>query len=61
MSTINVQFSDASQSKIAAFFAVAQEQIDWPNQGVLDTADARWETFYKSLATVSQNGLPDPS
>jgi len=58
MTTIDVQFSDASQAVIISYFAMPQNPGSWPNQGTVDTSDARWKAYFSSVPAMMQSGLP---
>lgn len=60
MSTINVQFADDSEQLVIAYFSSPQDPEIWPNQGQIDTSDARWESYYDSLPEGMRAGLPAP-
>ncbi|WP_144142654.1 hypothetical protein [Paraburkholderia sp. BCC1884] len=55
MTTVNVQFSDNTETTVISFFGGPQDADVFPNQGALDTSDPRWETYYK---TAYPNGAP---
>jgi len=57
---INVQFSDASEKSIVAYFADQQDESLYPNQGQIDSSDARYATFFNSLPAFAQGGMPTP-
>lgn len=57
---INVQFSDSTEATIVSYFCCPQDPEAHPNLGTVDTTDARYATFYQSLASGSQFGLPVP-
>lgn len=40
-----VQFSDSTEAEIISAFGCPQDPVVWPNQGIVDTTDVRWETF----------------
>ncbi|MBU9661891.1 hypothetical protein KTF22_08300 [Burkholderia multivorans] len=58
---INVQFSDATEETIIAYFACAQDATIYPNQGVIETSDARWKAYYSALPAIMQAGPPAPT
>ncbi|WP_131542583.1 hypothetical protein [Paraburkholderia hospita] len=59
--TLNVQFSDSTETTITSYFGCPQDALAWPNQGTVDPADARWKTYYESLPTLIKAALPTPS
>ncbi|KVM66026.1 hypothetical protein WJ61_30640 [Burkholderia ubonensis] len=61
MATINVQFSDATESTIIGYSACRQPDDTWPHQGEIATSDSRWSTYFASKDTESQRGLPIPA
>ncbi|WP_175994886.1 hypothetical protein [Burkholderia vietnamiensis] len=60
MTTVNVQFSDATEETVIGYASSAQPLIAWPYQGAIDTSDSRWATYYSSKDAQSQIGLPIP-
>lgn len=60
MTTVNIQFTDATKTKVATFFATAQPTDLYPNQGMVDSSDPLWITFYEA-AGGSLSGLPAPT
>lgn len=61
MASINVQFSDAKQTVICAYFDCPQDPVSYPNQGQIDTKDPRYATFYNNQSTEFQVYLPNPA
>lgn len=61
MTTINVQFSDATETTIVSYFAGPQDPAVFPNQGTVSQDDARYKTFFDGVYPEFQNGLPAPS
>jgi hypothetical protein len=59
--SINVQFSDATDATIIAYFGCPQNATVYPNQRTVTTSDARWATFYDALPASAQQGLPAPT
>jgi hypothetical protein len=55
MPTVNVQFSDASKTKIVSAFCGPQDPEFYPNQGEIDSDDARYVSF---IAEIRDAGLP---
>lgn len=61
MTTVNVQFSDSSESTIISYFSSPQDPEVWPNTGTVETTDARWKTYYEAQSPNIQPYLPSPS
>ncbi|MCM2544249.1 hypothetical protein ACVCH0_20580 [Burkholderia glumae] len=61
MTKIYVQFSDDKEATIVAAFSSPQDEAHFPNQGGVDSSDARWVAFYKSIPEQSRRGWPAPS
>ncbi len=59
--TLNIQFSDSSESVIISLFSCPQDPKVWPNQGVVDTNDPRWKVYYDSQPPNLQQFFPAPS
>jgi hypothetical protein len=49
MTSIFVQFSDASQESVISAFSCPQNIEAWPNQGEIDSSDPRWKAYYSSI------------
>lgn len=60
MTTINVQFSDATQATVVSYFAGPQDPVIYPDQSQIDTGDSRWKAFYEAN-TDMQPFIPAPS
>ncbi|WP_321896054.1 hypothetical protein [Paraburkholderia heleia] len=60
MAAINVQFTDATSATITSYFGCPQNAATVANQGVIDTSDPRWKTFYNAQPEVAQAYLPTP-
>ncbi|MDN7488466.1 hypothetical protein QZM35_12230 [Burkholderia sp. AU45274] len=60
MTTLNVQFSDSTESTIISYFDSPQDSDQYENFGTVDTDDKRWATFY-AKAGGAQCGLPPPT
>jgi hypothetical protein len=58
---IYVQFSDATEAAIAAYWTTPQDPSVYPNQGEVDSSDARWRTFYETCSPYNQAMLPTPT
>jgi hypothetical protein len=61
MTSIYVQFSDASKTKLVSIFGAPQDATAWPNQGVVDSSDPRYLAYYQSVPSAALLGLPPPS
>ncbi len=61
MQTLYVQFSDSTEATIVSVWTVAQDPAVYPNQGVIQSNDARYKTWYASIpAGPSRLGLVVP-
>lgn len=58
---LNVQFADATAEVIVAYFCAPQNETFFPNQGLVETNDARWSAFYGSLPPIMSMNLPAPT
>jgi len=58
---IYIQYSDSTEATIISYFGAPQDPDKYPNQGVIETSDARWATFYNSLPEFARAGLPPPA
>jgi hypothetical protein len=47
-----VQFSDSTETVIIALFGCQQDPTTYPNQGVVEASDARYEAFYKQFTNI---------
>lgn len=61
MTTINVQFSDSSETEIIGAFSCAQDNATFPNQGSVDLHDTRWVAYYNEQPALIQARIPPPS
>lgn len=64
MVKVHVQFADADESQVVAYFAGPQDQDDFPHQGVIEVTDARWRAFYEAAVPDGVHGvssLPFPT
>ena len=52
MSLVNVQFSDATEKVVIAFFACPQDPDAYPNQGQIDDSDPMYLAFLNPAATL---------
>jgi hypothetical protein len=57
---IYVQFADSTDKVVVSYFGSPQDPVAWPNQGQIDTSDARWKTYYEALSSQFTEGLPTP-
>lgn len=53
MTTINVQFSDATEATIVSYFRSAQNTDDFPNQGTVSDDDQRYGKFLTGVPNGS--------
>jgi hypothetical protein len=60
MTTVNVQFADATDETIVSFFGCPQDPAAWPNQGTVETSDPRWKTYFDAQPELVQTFLPEP-
>lgn len=60
MTTLNVQFTDSSESIIQSYFGNPQDETVYPNQGTVLSSDARWKAFVASMPALVQSELPAP-
>ena len=60
MTTVNVQFSDASETVIAMYFSGPQSAEDYPHQGEVSASSQMWKTFYDAASGIAQ-GMPSPT
>ncbi|MFP3186465.1 MAG: hypothetical protein RXR20_34395 [Paraburkholderia sp.] len=60
MTTLNVQFADSTDETIISIFGCAQDTTVYPNQGTIDTSDARYKTYFATLPESVQPTLPSP-
>lgn len=58
--TLNVQFSDATESSIIAVFGAPQNGSAYPNQGEIGSGDTRYSAYYDALPTWARAALPAP-
>ncbi|WP_164707925.1 DUF4376 domain-containing protein [Paraburkholderia phosphatilytica] len=52
MTTIFVQFADATETVVVATFGCSQDANEYPNQGEIDATDLRYLAFSNPSATV---------
>ncbi|MBN3848611.1 DUF4376 domain-containing protein [Paraburkholderia sp. Ac-20342] len=52
MTTVFVQFADASETEIIAVFACAQNTAAFPNQAQIDERDARYQAYVNPASTL---------
>ncbi|MBB5462864.1 DUF4376 domain-containing protein [Paraburkholderia sp. Cpub6] len=53
MSTVYVQFSDSTKTKVVAVFGCPQDATAFPNQGAIDATDARYQAFVNPASTLT--------
>jgi deferrochelatase/peroxidase EfeB len=58
---LNVQFSDATETVIIAYFSGPQNATAYPNQGTVLPSDVRWATYYATLPAAVQATLTPPT
>lgn len=58
---LNVQFSDASDQTIVAFFGSPQDPDVYPNLGLVNDSDSRWKTYYDAQSGMVKAYLPAPT
>jgi len=62
MTTINVQFSDATETVVTGYAGCPQDENTWPHQGVISVSDPRWKTYYDAQhPAIIQPYLPEPA
>lgn len=61
MTTINVQFADATKQTIVSYFSSAQDSGAWPNCGAVDSSDPTWKAYYDSRDLFTQQFLVAPT
>jgi hypothetical protein len=62
MTTLDVQFADATEDRVVSYVGCPQEAAAFPNQGELDASDPRWKTYYDAQDKFCiQPGLPAPT
>ncbi len=60
MVTLYVQFTDSTETVVSSVFPCPQDADLYPNQGEMETSDARYKAFFESLPPVSQTYIPRP-
>ncbi len=60
MKIILVAFADSTKTAISSAFFCAQDPVEWPYQGSVESSDPMWEAFYNSVSTEGQAGLVTP-
>lgn len=60
MTTIYVQFADATDASIVSQFSCPQDPDIWPNQGTVESNDPRWKTYYDEQSPFIQGLLSKP-
>jgi len=61
MTTLNVLFSDNTNSTVVGYFASPPNTTDYANLGTVADSDPKWAAYYKSLPWLLQQGLPLPT
>jgi hypothetical protein len=61
MTTLNVQFSDATNETIVSYFYSPQDPAAWPNYGTVEDSDPRWKVYYDAQPPNTQQYLPVPT
>ena len=52
MTTIYVQYNDEGKTKIISVFSCPQDEVEYPNQGSVDTGDEIYQNFIQSLPKI---------
>ena len=60
MTTLNVQFADATEQAIVSYFNSQQDPDAWPNYGTVESSDPRWSAYFKAQNAFMQQFLPAP-
>lgn len=60
MTTLTVQFSDATDAVIVSYFGSPQDPDEFANLGTVDTSDPRWKVFYDACLPLIQAAMPAP-
>lgn len=60
MTTIYVQFSDATNTQIINVFGVPQDPAIYPNQGIIESSNPIWKAYYDAEPSFMQAALPTP-
>ncbi|KLU21978.1 hypothetical protein EOS_33090 [Caballeronia mineralivorans PML1(12)] len=60
MTTINVQFSDATEASVTSYFGCPQDPDLYPNQAEISASDARWKAYFEAQLASIQQYLPAP-
>jgi hypothetical protein len=53
MTTVFVQFSDATETQVVAVFGSAQDAVAFPNQAEVDETDPRYQAFVNPASTLA--------
>jgi hypothetical protein len=61
MTTLNVQFSDASETAIISYFGSPQDAEVWRDVGEVESSDPRWKAYYDAQLISIQEVLPLPT
>ncbi|MGA4125478.1 hypothetical protein ACI2VP_05330 [Ralstonia nicotianae] len=60
MTTVFVQFADATGKTVVSVFGCQQDAEKYPNQAQVPSNDARYSAYYNALPSYSQTGLIAP-
>lgn len=62
MTTIYVEFSDASEQRIVTILGGIGDEMDYPYQGTINSSDPRYATFFSEIDSYAQlrPGLVSP-
>lgn len=61
MSTLYVQYADATEAVVISCFSCPQDPAAYPNQGTLSTADPKWATYYNNIPELMRSSTPAPT
>ncbi|KUZ95464.1 hypothetical protein WI40_17185 [Burkholderia ubonensis] len=61
MTTIYVQFTDASEQEIGGWFGMPQQLEAYPNCAEIDTTDSRWAAYYDAQPECARANMPAPT
>lgn len=54
MTTVYVEFSDSDQKTMVSVFGCPQDAAAYPNQGEIDSSDARYQAFINPAPSYAQ-------
>lgn len=60
MSILNVQFTDATETRIQSWFLSPQDPGKMENLGTVEADDPRWKAFYESVPEYMRQCFPAP-